>query len=295
MIGINVSENFAFGDGLTHGEYRQMIDALGETYAARIRGAENLAVGWLEKRIPEEIDAYDRIIDIAHDLIARAFSTSVIHPGITTTDDVVWWFRQSICDLGLTAWFHPSVRIQAPGVKYRGEGERTVIRPGDLLHCDVGLRYLGLCTDTQQMAYVTKLGESDAPEGLKAALATSNRLQDILAEEFVQGRSGNEILKRALDRSRSESIDGKIYTHPIGYHGHGAGPTIGLWDAQEGVSGRGDYPLFDDTCHSMELNSTSSIPEWDGKEAVIALEQDILFTGGCVYYLAGRQTEYHIL
>jgi len=298
-IGINISETFAFGDGLTHGEYLRLKTALGE-YMSRTRGAERLAVGWLERRIQPEIDAYSGIVEIAHAIVAEAFSSRVVHPGVTTTDDVIWWMRQKILDLGLETWFQPSVSIQAPGQGppkpgEKPEGVRKLILPGDLLHCDMGIYYLGLATDTQQNAYVLKLGEESAPQGLKAALTTANRLQDIFFGEFVAGRTGNQILAAALEKARVEGINANIYTHPLGVHGHAAGPTIGLWDRQEGVPGRGDYELFDDTCYAIELNIRQEVPEWDGQEVRIALEDDAIFTGGKAHWLAGRQTKFHLI
>jgi len=241
-IGINVSSTFAFGDGLTHGEYTQLSIALGEVYMERTRRAERLCVGWLERRIQPELTVYPGIVEIGHAIIAQAFSSRVIQPGITTTDDVVWWMRQKMLDLGLHAWFQPTVDIQAIGQRYdKQEDVRKLILPGDLLHCDVGFYYLGLATDQQQNAYVLGPGERDAPEGLRVALVEGNRLQDIHAEAMTVGRTGNEVLKAALEEARAEGLNPSIYTHPIGYHGHAAGPTIGLWDRQEGVPGRGDY------------------------------------------------------
>jgi hypothetical protein len=295
VIGINVSETFGFGDGLTHGEYLMLEAALGDEYMGRTGGAERLAVGWLERRIKPEVDAYSGIVEITHAIIGEAFSSRVIHPGITTTDDVVWWMRQKMLDLGFKAWFQPSVDIQAPGQKYDDKDKRKLILPGDLLHCDVGFFYLGLATDVQQNAYVLKLGETDAPEGLKAVLANGNRLQDIHVEAMVAGRTGNQILKAALDKAAEEGLKASIYTHPLGFHGHAAGPTIGLWDQQEGVPGRGDYELFDDTCYAIELNVKKEVPEWEGQEVRMALEQDAVFTGGKVYWLAGRQTKLHLV
>ena len=162
---------------------------------------------------------------------------------------------------------------------------------GDLIHIDFGITYLRLNTDTQQHAYVLKPGETDAPAGLKNALKIGNRLQDILTENFKTGRSGNAILTAALDQAKSEGIKATIYTHPIGFHGHAAGPTIGLWDQQGGVPGRGDYSLFPNTAHSIELNAAVKIPEWDDKEVRIMLEEDAFFTGQDVWYIDGRQTD----
>nr|PZN25402.1 MAG: Xaa-Pro aminopeptidase [Chloroflexota bacterium] len=295
-IGLNISETFAFGDGLTHSEYVQITSALGPTYTARVRGAERLAVGWLERRIPPEIDAYPAIVAMCHAIVAEAFSRRVITPGVTTTEDVVWWFRQTILDLGLQAWFQPTVDIQAPGLRFDApEARRTVIEPGDLLHCDVGFSYLGLATDQQQHAYVLLPDEQEAPAGLQAALAAGNRLQDILMETMQVGRTGNEVLAAAHDDACVEGLRPSIYSHPLGYHGHAAGPTIGLWDQQGGVPGRGDYPIYDDTCYAIELNVVHSVPEWGGQDVRIALEEDAVMTGGRMRWLDGRQTRLHLI
>lgn len=295
-IGLNVSETFAFGDGLSHQEWEQVTGALGPKYTDRTLGAERLAVGWLERRIPAELALYPQLINIGHAIIAEAYSPRTIQPGVTTTEDVVWWMRQTILDAGLQAWFQPSVSIQAPGKRFDDRlDSRIRILPGDLLHCDVGFYYLGLATDHQQHAYILKPGETDAPAGIKAALAAGNRLQDIHCQEMQVGRTGNQVLAAALAQAKVEGILPSIYSHPLGYHGHAAGPTIGLWDNQNGVPGRGDYKLFDDTCYSIELNVRYNVPEWNNQEVRIALEEDAVLTGGKVSWLTGRQTELHLV
>jgi len=295
-IGINASEIFAFGDGISHKEFQLLKDALGATYASRLVSAENLCVGWLERRLPEEITAYPRLVETGHQIIARAFSTAVIHPGITTTDDVVWWMRQTMQEAGLSAWFQPTIDIQAPGQSYQDtENPRTTIMPGDLLHCDMGFHYLGLATDQQQHAYVLRPSETNAPPSLEAALAEGNRLQDIHLEEMRVGRSGNDVLRSVLERAKSEDIRAQVYTHPLGVHGHAAGPLVGLWDQQDGVPGVGDYPLYDDTVYSIELNVTKRIPEWDGQDARIMLEEDAVLTGGEMRWLDNRQEAFYLI
>jgi hypothetical protein len=299
-IGLNVSETFAFADGLTHNEHTKLVAALGETYTGRVTGAERLAVGWLERRIGPELTVYPGIVEIGHAIIAEAFSTRTIQPGITTTDDVVWWMRQKMLDLGLQAWFQPTIDIQAFGdrrgpLAKQDPERRRLILPGDMLHCDMGFYYLGLATDQQQLAYVLRPGESDVPAGLKAGLAEGNALQDIHMEAMEVGRTGNEVLKAALDKAREAGINAMIYTHPIGYHGHAAGPTIGLWDGQGGVPGRGDYELFDDTCYSIELNVKKDVPEWDGQEVLFGLEEEAVLAGNKMRWLSGRQVEFHII
>ncbi len=295
-IGINTSATFAFGDGLSHKEHQLLSDALGEPFAARLVSGEKLCVGWLERRITEEIIAYPRLAERGHQIIARAFSTAVIHPGLTTTDDIVWWMRQTMQDAGLSAWFQPTIDIQAPDQSYQDtKNPRQTIMPGDLLHCDMGFHYLGLATDQQQHAYVLRPGEKEAPAGLLAALRDGNRLQDIHLEEMRVGRSGNEILQSVLERAKDEDIRPQVYTHPLGVHGHAAGPLVGLWDRQDGVPGVGDYRLHDDTVYSIELNISKGIPEWGGQDARIMLEEDAALSNSEMRWLDGRQESFHLI
>lgn len=296
-IGINKSEAFALADGLSATHYDQLMNVLPDKYSKRVVNAENVAIGWLETRTKNEMIVYQNIVRIAHQIIAEGFSEKVIQPGITTTKDVVWWYRNRIRELGFTAWFHPSVSIQRKDPEsfdhLRSFSERPdlqTIYPGDLLHVDFGITYLRLNTDTQQHAYVLRKGETEIPSYLKDAFKKGNRVQDILTSNFKTGRSGNEILKATLDQCKAEDLKGVIYTHPIGFHGHGAGPTIGLWDQQGGVPGKGDYPLYKNTAYSMELNAGVFIEEWD-KEIRIMLEEDAFFDGEKVEYIDGRQME----
>ena len=296
-IALNRSETFGLADGLTYTEGEALLDVLSEKYRERIVSGEDLAVGWLERRTDEEMDVYPMIVRIAHKIIAEGFSEAVIQPGVTTTEDVQWWYRERIRDLNLVTWFHPSVSIQRSDSGDERDGdfssrpEGDVIRPGDLLHVDFGIKYLGLNTDTQQHAYVLRPGETEAPQGLRDALAVGNRLQDALTNQFQAGRTGNELLKGALEEAEAEGIEATIYTHPIGFHGHAAGPTIGLWDQQGGVPGKGDYPLYPKTAYSIELNAAVPVPEWDGKKIRVMLEEDAYFDGEAVRYIDGRQTE----
>lgn len=300
-IGINTSESFALADGMTSTEKTQFMKALPVKYHKRVVSAEMLAIGWLETRSELEMLHYSDLAEVGHNLIARAFSNEVIIPGKTTTEDVVWWLRDKTTELGLTNWFHPTVSIQRADNKEFNQIEAfskrsgaNVIQPGDLLHVDFGITYLRLNTDQQQHAYVLEPGETSPPKELTEALAKANRLQTILTNNFKSGRSGNAILLRSREQAIEEGINPSIYTHPLGFHGHGAGPTIGMWDAQEGVPVQGDYPLYPNTAYSIELNAASYIPHWN-KEIRIMLEEDAYFDGSTVKYLHGRQTALHLI
>jgi Xaa-Pro aminopeptidase len=297
-IGIDVSESFALADGLSHTEHRLLAGALGP-YSDRLVSAEKLAVGWLETRLPEEISALHALNRLVHNVIAEAFSPAVITVGTTTALDVAWWIRQRLHDLGVDPWFQPTVALQRAGVPLAEERGtllpavpfNAVIEPGDLVHCDVGLASLGLKTDTQRNAYVLHPGEVAAPTGLREALRAGNRMQDLTTAALTAGRTGNEVLAAARAAAAKEGIDADVYSHPIGFHGHGAGPAIGQWDEQAGVPGAGDYPVHPDTVYALELAVRRRVPEWGGQCVRMALEQGIALTGEGVQYLDGRQTE----
>ncbi|MCI0708505.1 MAG: aminopeptidase P family protein [Ignavibacteriae bacterium] len=294
-IGVNISHDFAFSDGLSAGEWEQMQDALGQKYQSRVVRAERLAHDYISIRIPEMLPVYKGMMKTVHAIIDEAFSNKVITPGKTTTQDVVWWMRQRTHDLGLGTWFQTSVSVQRKGSPTLND-PNTVIERGDVLHCDFGIYALRLATDTQHMGYVLKKGETDVPDGIKKALANSNRLQDILLENMKVGLTGNQILASTLTQMRAEGINGSVYTHPIGEHGHGAGPLIGLWDRQMGVQGRGDVPLLPNTWHSIELQATTPVPEWDGQLVRSAQEEEAEVSGeGRVQWVLRRQTEFHIV
>jgi len=297
-IALNYSDNYGLADGLVKSEYESFMSYLPEQMHNRVTSAERLAVAWLETRSEKELELYPMICRMGHLILREGLSEKVIHPGITTTDDVVWWLRQRVSDLGLDTWFHPSVSVQRSDMgnneflrSFSKRPDQDIIRPGDLVHVDFGITYLRLNTDQQEHFYILRPEEEDAPKGLIEAFANGNRVQDILTSNFEKGRSGNEILKRSLDQAKSEDLNASIYTHPIGFHGHAAGPTIGMWDKQQGVKGPGDYPLFDNTAYSIELFAATPVAEWGDKPVRIMLEEDGVYNNGSFYFLDGRQKE----
>jgi Xaa-Pro aminopeptidase len=294
-IAVDISHTFAFSDGLSAGEWEQMQAALPEKYRQRIVRRERLALDYISERLPEMLPVYSEMMKIAHRIISTAFSNEVITPGITRTQDVAWWMRQRLNDMGLDTWFQTSVSVQRQGAQM-GDSANPVILHGDVLHCDFGVTALGLNTDTQHMGYVLRPGESEAPAGLRHGLAIGNQLQDIVIDELKPGLSGNEVLANVLARMRKAGIDGTVYSHPVGDHGHGAGPLIGLWDRQEGVPGRGDVPIKPNTWYSIELQATTPVPEWSDQAVRMALEEDAyLDESGARHWVMSRQEDLHLV
>jgi Xaa-Pro aminopeptidase len=296
VIGINTSDAWNHADGLTANEKEQLLKALGAKYAARTRSAEMLTVGWLEVKLPEETEAYRHVMKIAHQVIAEAFSNKVIKPGVTTSDDVVWWMRQRVAEMGLGQWFHPSITIHRKGgIPADAPPAARVIQRGDMLHTDFGIVYLGFSTDTQHNAYILLPGETDAPAGLKAGLAAANRLQDLTMKYASVGGTGNAALASALQEAKAGGLTPSIYCHPVGYHGHAAGPPIGMTDYQSGVPVRGDYIFRPDTWHSIELNVRHPVPEWGNQAVTFALEEDARLSSSGWDWIDGRQTAFYLI
>ncbi len=288
-IAINTSDLYQFADGMTLSQYEKFTGVLPAPLRSRIVSGEALAIRWLETRTPAEMEIYPNVLRTAHAIIAEAFSRAVITPGVTTAEQVQWWYRDRLLQLGLEPWFHPSVAIQRAGTKGMLEGDE-VIQLGDLLWTDFGINYLRLSTDTQHLAYVLKPGERDAPAGLRQGLANSNRVQDILRRHFAVGRSGNAALALARAEAVAVRLDPSIYTHPIGLHGHGAGPSIGFWDNQN-ADPRGSGVINANTAWSIELTTYAAVPEWGGQRVDFRSEENAFFDGKTVRFIDGRQTE----
>ena len=294
-ISVDISNTHAFSDGLSAGEWELMQKALGPEYLGRIVSAERLPLDYIAIRLPEMLPVYTNMMKVSHAIIEEAFSNKVITPGKTTAQDVVWWMRQKVQELGLTTWFQPSVDVQRRGADLSNDSD-PIIQKGDVLHCDFGVTGMRLNTDTQHMGYVLKDGETDVPADLKAVLSRSNRLQDIVIDAMKIGRTGNQVLAKALEQMKKEGIEGSVYSHPIGEHGHGAGAIIGLWDRQMGVSGRGDVPLIPDTWYSVELQAGAPVPEWGGQIVRSPQEEDVsIGLDGTVRWIAERQIKFHLV
>ncbi|TWI83043.1 Xaa-Pro aminopeptidase [Lacibacter cauensis] len=300
-IGINTSTHHNQADGLDVTDYNELMQKMPAAFKSKVVSAENLAVNWLETRTEREMQIYPQLVYATRKIIEEGFSEKVITPGITTTDDVVWWFREKIRSMGYDTWFHPSVSVQRNDPQnfehlrsFSNRPKDDVIQPGDLLHVDIGITYLRLNTDVQEHAYILRPGETEVPKSIRDAFTKANRLQDILTSQFKQGKTGNQILADALAQAKKENIEAVIYTHPLGFHGHAAGPTIGMWDQQNGVPGAGDFPMNFRTAYSIELNAASDIPEWK-KSIRIMLEQDGYFDENSFRYIGGRQKEIYVV
>lgn len=294
-IGINSSKVWGICDGLAKDQYDKLYQALDPQDREKLCSSYPLAIRWVETRTQEELSRYRSIYELAMNICEEAFSRKVIIPGVTTTTEVEDWIAQEINNLGLGFWFSPDVDIQRPGMPGVGScGD--VIQHGDLLHYDVGIQYFGLCSDSQRMGYVLREGETEVPEYLQEGFRKTSRFQDIVCEEHIAGRTGNEILHTCLERGKAEGLNPMLYCHPIGYFGHSAGTVVGLWDHQEGIGEFGDFPLHYNTCYALELNTESVVHEWGDQVVRFSAEETVAFTedGKLSYFYPGRDRIYAI-
>jgi len=298
-IGINEGEVQWSAGGLTVVLKKRLVEAIGPKYASRLHSAEPLATLWSETLLDEELELMERAQAVSHSIIADMFSNKVATPGQTTTDDLRYYYWQRVSDLGLKVSFMPFVSIRGrhpKDVEKFGKDDK-VIRPGDLVHCDVGVKYMRYNSDAQEMAYVLRAGETEVPEVFRKLMAECNRLQDIYCGEFKAGLTGNEILGNILKKAKESGIPGpRVYSHSLGYFLHEPGPLIGLPWEQVNNPGRGDVQLVPNSCFTAEMSVTAPIPEWgEGKELRLPLEQAVAFTEKGVFFLDGRQTKFHLI
>ncbi len=296
-IGINISDTIWAADGLTVSLRDRLVAALGPALASRLHSAEALCIRWLETRTPAELDVYMQACALGRAVIGRCLSRAVITPGATTIEDLRWHYWQMVTDLGLPVSFPPFFRrIRSREAQQQWGETDLAIRPGDLVHSDIGLKYLRCLTDHQEMAYVLRPGESEAPQGMRDGFAQARRLQDVFTGSWALGLTGNEILSRALARAREAGIPNpKIYSHSLSFYLHEPGPLMGLPWEQESCPGRGDVRMAYNTVYTVELASSCPVPEWDGQLVNFALEQDAAFLESGIVYLGGRQAELHLI
>jgi len=263
----------------------------------RLVSAEACSTRWLATLTDEEVALYEHVVDVAHALMAECYNRGTIVPGVTTVQDLEWRYWQLCADHGLEVAFKPSfypIRRGSTGQLYGGVD--PVIRAGDLIRCDVGIRYLGLISDHQEWVYALRPGEEDAPEGVRALMAEGNRLQDAFMAEFRRGLTGDQLLHNILGRARREGIPNpKIYSHSLGRLLHEPGPLIGLpWEQERNV-GRGDVRLEHNYAFTMELSVEGPVPEWGGESLRFALEEDVVFTASGCRLIGGRQKGFFLV
>ena len=297
-IGINISDTYGIADGLSVTDHKLLMNYLPKPLKSRVVSSESLAVSWVETRTEKEMTLFSHLTEITHNIIKEAFSTDVITPGVTTTDDVVWWMREKVSSMGLKTWFHPTIDVQRADdsdlYAFDAKQKFDIIQPGDLVHCDFGITYLNLNTDCQQLAYVLKPNESTAPQFLKDGLKAGNLLEDILTSNFKVGTTGNEILRITRKEAIEKGLRPQIYTHPLGLFGHSAGTIFGMWDNQGFVPGTGEWKLNANTAYAIELNTKIYIKEW-GKDVRIMLEEPGFFSNDGFRYINKRQEKFHLI
>jgi Xaa-Pro aminopeptidase len=299
-IALNMGGTRGATNGLTHDAYKFLTETLGSDYASRFVPAAPLIIEYMDTRLPEELETYRTAVALTDVLTRRAFSNEVIKPGKTTVGDVRWWFLQQVNDRGLDVWFQPDLRIQR---QHQETGktqqflsiaeESMVIQRGDVIHIDCGLNYMGLSTDWQKMGYVLREGEKDVPEGLKNALANTNRLQDALFTHIRPGAKGFEVYDATMEDMKTVGIEAMIYSHSVGNQGHALGASIDFRRPSTGTEL--EPPFREGSYTSIELNTSTPVPEWDGQKVTIMMEDDAYLTKEGMKWFRPRQTAFYLI
>ncbi len=297
-IALNIGGGRGQQSGLSHDSYKFLAETLGAENERKFVSAGDFLTEFFDTRIPDELEHYRNAVTVTDILTQRAFSNEVITPGKTTVGDVRWWMIEQVNKLGLTIWFQPDIRIQRQRAETETTGpflstanEAEVIQRGDLIHVDFGLDYMGLSTDWQKHAYILKEGETAAPAGLTAALKNTNRLQDSLFSVARAGMTGTEVYEKTIAEAKRQGIEAMIYSHPIGTHGHGLGPSI---DFRGNIGGGGNKIILG-SYMSIELNTATAVSEWGGQKVTMMAEDDAVMTARGYAFVRPRQTELYII
>lgn len=297
-IAINMADQTSAADGLTATMKEYLVEALGPEFSRRLVSAERLVIDYLDTRLPEEEALFREAAELTRKIWEEAFTRKVITPGKTTVGDVLWFIRQRCADHNVGIWFRPDIRVQRRGMPFHpGEvpPDDFVIEPGDILHLDFGIIYLDFHTDYQKHFYVLRGGETDVPAGLKRALENTNRLQDILLSEMKPGRTGEEVYTASVERAKAAGLQAMIYSHSIGNFGHFVGTAIGSFTTGPTRGLRGQLPLRLGSYTSIELNTKTAVPEWDGQEVFIMMEDDAALTPDGMKWFVSRQTDWYVV
>lgn len=286
---------------LTHDAYLAIVEALGPEGTKRIVPAEPLIEELLDTRIPDEMPHYQLLVEWTEHLGRRALSNEVITPGVTTVGDVRNWLYTQSHAAGFAPWFQPDLRVQrraAAGASSRGflavAKEAVVIERGDLVHLDFGLNYMGLASDWQKMAYVLREGETAVPAGLQAAMAHTNALQDALASRSRPGKAAGDVHAETMAEMEAKGITAQIYSHPLGFQGHGLGPSIDMRAAQREASAP-PRPLRKGAYLAMELNTRTPLAEWDGQPVTIMAEDPVYLSDEGWRFFRPRQEAFYVI
>jgi Xaa-Pro dipeptidase len=299
-IGLSIDARRGVERSLTRDSYQFLAKSMGGDAESHFVSAADLIEEYSDTRLPEEFETYKMLVTLTDQITRRAFSNEVIHLGKTTVGDVRRWLYDAMGNAGVTTWFQQDIRLQRKGSQNgmsRGflgvADESTVIEPGDLLHVDFGITAMGFSTDWQKMAYVLRPGEKDVPEGLKRALANTNALQDELMTASRPEKLAGEVYNDIMTAMAKRGIEAKVYSHPIGFQGHGLGAALDYRAAQQSVSEgkrlrKGSYL-------SIELNTATAVPEWEGQKVFVMMEDDAYMTDDGFKTFLPRQTSFYLI
>jgi Xaa-Pro aminopeptidase len=288
---------------LTHDTYLWLGQIMGSDAEKQFVPAADLIEEYLDTRIPEEFEIYTTLVKLTEVLARRAFSNEVVRPGKTTVGDIRRWLYDALWAHGVRTWFQPDIRVQRAGVLpnlSRGflavSPESTVIQRGDVLHLDFGVSCMGLHTDWQKMAYVLEPGERDAPAGLKAALANTNVLQDALMLRHSRpGRTAAEVYAATMDEMKLRGIEAQIYSHPLGNQGHALGASIDFRAARRPETMAQSKRLRLGSYISIELNTLTAVPEWNGQKVFVMQEDPAYLTDDGWKFFVARQEKFYLI
>ncbi|MFW6119974.1 MAG: M24 family metallopeptidase [Petrotogales bacterium] len=286
---LNYSENVTLADGLTHSNFKKLSRTL-ESYSNKFESSEELAIMWLNIQTNIDLEVYKAVVKKTEEIINNIFINSFISE--ISTEELEHRLSKKAEEYGMNVWYNK--------VDFQREGNNLLfnkgsIKRGDLIHCDFGIRHLGISSDIQKLFYLPKEDENVTPRSFNVLLEQAHQLQDIVSAGLSKGCTGDEVLNNALNQMKKKDINGRVYTHPLGYYGHGSVPIIGRYNQQKKVPIEGNYLAYDNTFWAIELCVIGNIPEWNNQRVHILVEDSAILFDNKIHFISERQQSIALL
>jgi Xaa-Pro aminopeptidase len=224
-IALNYSVCEFAADGLTHGMYMRLVEALGPLgLREKMTSSEEIIIKIRAVKNDEEIERIRKAIEvisaIADDVTARV-------KGRVTNAELMDFVSSRAGHYGCTR-ASASIAVNPVGEAFKGVRDRP-IQPGDLLCSDMGATYKGYCSDIKRCWYVLKPGETGIPDLLRRQWEACQSALELSRRASVPGAWGYEVhdLAWAEMRRYGYSYDHHSWGHQIGRRAHDAGVWLG--------------------------------------------------------------------
>ncbi len=283
QIAINYSNDVA-ADGLTHGMYLQLVEALARTpYRARLISAGPIIGPLRSRKTPTELARMRKAIEITEELFALV--TAFLRPGRTeaeVADMLLAETRRRGLETSWAADHCPTVNAGPTSEAGHAGPTAIVMQPGDLVHLDFGVAYEGYRADLQRMWYLRSEADPTPPASVQRAFQACLDAIEAGRAKLKAGAQG-----WTVDAAARETLTAAGYPaykhalgHSVGLATHDGGPLLGPRWPRYGDSPM--RPIEPGSVYTLELGVAT-------ERGFIGLEDEVLVSSAGADYISPAQ------